>query len=34
MAERNPAPLSRNPKIMSGAVVFNGTRVPVTALFD
>lgn len=34
MAESNPAPLSRNPKIMSGAVVFNGTRVPVTALFD
>jgi len=34
MAERNPAPLSRNPKVMSGAVVFHGTRVPVTALFD
>ncbi len=34
MAESSPAPLSRNPKIMSGAVVFNGTRVPVTALFD
>lgn len=34
MAESNPAPLSRNPRIMSGAVVFNGTRVPVTALFD
>ncbi len=34
MAESNPAPLSRNPKVMSGAVVFHGTRVPVTALFD
>ena len=34
MSESYPAPLSRNPKIMSGAVVFNGTRVPVTALFD
>lgn len=34
MAESNPSPLSRNPKIMSGAVVFQGTRVPVTALFD
>lgn len=34
MAESNPAPLSRNPKVMSGAVVFQGTRVPVTALFD
>lgn len=34
MAESNPAPLSRNPKVLSGAVVFHGTRVPVTALFD
>ena len=34
MADSKPAPLSRNPKIMSGAVVFSGTRVPVTALFD
>ena len=34
MAESSPAPLSRNPKVMSGTVVFNGTRVPVTALFD
>ena len=34
MAESNPAPLSRNPKVMSGAVVFHGTRVPVSALFD
>ena len=34
MAESSPAPLSRNPEIMSGAVVLNGTRVPVTALFD
>ena len=34
MAGNNSAPLSRNPKVMSGAVVFSGTRVPVTALFD
>ena len=34
MGERKPAPISRNSKVMSGAVVFSGTRVPVTALFD
>lgn len=34
MVENKPAPLSRNSKVMSGAVVFSGTRVPVTALFD
>jgi uncharacterized protein (DUF433 family) len=26
--------LSRNPEIMSGALCFNGTRVPVQSLFD
>ena len=26
--------LSADPEVMSGAVVFKGTRVPVTALFD
>ena len=34
MVESKPAPLSRNSKVMRGAVVFSGTRVPVTALFD
>lgn len=34
MAESNPATLSRSPNVMIGAVVFHGTRVPVTALFD
>lgn len=34
MVENKPAPLSRNSMVMSGAVVFSGTRVPVTALFD
>ena len=34
MVENKPPPLSRNSKIMSGAVVFSGTRVPVAALFD
>ena len=27
-------PLSQNPKVMSGAIVFDGTRVPLTHLFD
>ena len=27
-------PLSQNPKVMSGAIVFAGTRVPLTHLFD
>ena len=27
-------PLSQNPNIVSGAVVFSGTRVPVSVLFD
>lgn len=27
-------PLSQNPHIVSGAVVFSGTRVPVSVLFD
>ena len=26
--------LSRDPEVMSGAVVFKGTRVPVSGLFD
>lgn len=26
--------LSRDPEVMSGAVVFKGTRVPVSALFE
>ena len=26
--------VSRNPEIMSGALVFTGTRVPVKSLFD
>ena len=26
--------LSRDPEVMSGAVVFKGTRVPVEALFE
>lgn len=26
--------LSRDPEVMSGAVVFKGTRVPVDALFE
>lgn len=34
IAEGIPAPLSRNPKIISGAVVFNATKVPATALFE
>jgi uncharacterized protein (DUF433 family) len=34
MVESKLAPISQDPKVMSGAVVFNGTRVPVTALFD
>ncbi|MDE0627702.1 MAG: DUF433 domain-containing protein [Bryobacterales bacterium] len=34
MVENKPAPLSRNSKVMSGVVVFSGTRVPATALFD
>ena len=28
------AAVERNPEILSGAWVFRGTRVPVTALFD
>ena len=27
-------PLSQNPEVMSGAIVFAGTRVPLTHLFD
>ena len=27
-------PLSRRPTAMSGTVVFGGTRIPLTALFD
>lgn len=27
-------PLSQNPNLVSGAVVFSGTRVPVSVLFD
>lgn len=27
-------PLSQSPKVMSGAIVFAGTRVPLTNLFD
>lgn len=26
--------LSRDPEVMSGAVVFKGTRVPISALFE
>lgn len=26
--------LSRNPEVVSGAVVFKGTRVPIEALFE
>ena len=29
-----PARLSRDPQIMSGALLFSGTRVPVKAIFD
>lgn len=30
----NPSLLSRDPEIMSGALCFAGTRVPVKTLFD
>jgi len=29
-----PAVIERNPDVLSGAWVFKGTRVPVTALFE
>ena len=29
-----PAMIERNPDVLSGAWVFKGTRVPVTALFE
>ena len=28
------SPISSDPKVMGGAVVFHGTRVPVQSLFD
>ena len=34
MIDSELEPLSWNPKVMSGAVVFSETRVPVTPLFD
>ncbi len=27
-------PVIKNPKIMSGAIIFSGTRVPIQNLFD
>ena len=30
----NPSPVKRDPEIMSGALCFTGTRVPVKNLFD
>jgi uncharacterized protein (DUF433 family) len=29
-----PAMIERNPDVLSGAWVFKGTRIPVTALFE
>jgi uncharacterized protein (DUF433 family) len=33
-AAMNPSLVARNPEIMSGALCFTGTRVPVQNLFD
>jgi len=30
----SPSPISRDPDVMGGAVVFSGTRVPVQTLLD